>query len=107
MQIPLTHCDPCETRAGFRWVCYLGYEWKVKHILQSGHVFREAIGGSLIRAILVAYSQGIYIHLLKRFVALTFMIQIAYLCDSERNSLPSKNFPCISMDMLQIGAWYY
>ena len=25
----------------------------------------------------------------------------------ERNSLPSKNFPCISMDMLQIGAWYY
>ncbi len=26
---------------------------------------------------------------------------------TERNSLPSKNFPCISMDMLQIGAWYY
>ncbi len=26
---------------------------------------------------------------------------------SERNSLPSKNFPCISMDMLQIGAWFY
>ncbi len=24
----------------------------------------------------------------------------------KRNSLPSKNFPCISMDMLQIGAWY-
>ncbi len=23
---------------------------------------------------------------------------------SERSSLPSKNFPCISMDMLQIGA---
>ncbi len=22
----------------------------------------------------------------------------------ERSSLPSKNFPCISMDMLQIGA---
>ncbi len=24
--------------------------------------------------------------------------------DSERSSLPSKNFPCISMDMLKIGA---
>ncbi len=23
---------------------------------------------------------------------------------AERSSLPSKNFPCISMDMLQIGA---
>ncbi len=23
---------------------------------------------------------------------------------SERSSFPSKNFPCISMDMLQIGA---
>ncbi len=25
-------------------------------------------------------------------------------CEYERSSLPSKNFPCISMDMLQIGA---
>ncbi len=25
----------------------------------------------------------------------------------ERNSLPSKNFPCISMEMLQIGASFY
>ncbi len=25
-------------------------------------------------------------------------------CCFEKSSLPSKNFPCISMDMLQIGA---
>ncbi len=29
--------------------------------------------------------------------------QKSHLC--ERSSLPSENFPCISMDVLQIGAW--
>ncbi len=33
-----------------------------------------------------------------------FLIKIVVLQICERKSLPSKNFPCISMDMLQIGA---
>ncbi len=46
-----------------------------------------------------------HVNLARHFgIAVPLGLDLAPENAGERSSLPSKNFPCISMDMLQIGA---